>query len=76
MCHDVRKFINFKKLEITEEITHGDGFVVEALGTGTIELNISVSDRKHQKCRLYETLFFLNSYNPLSVSKATKSRKS
>ena len=57
MCHHVRKFTNFKKLDIAEKITLGDGFSVEALGTGTIQLSISVLDGKYQRCRLYEILY-------------------
>ena len=76
MCHDMRKFINFKKLDITEDITLGDGFSVEALGIETIELNISVLDRKYERCRPYETLHAPKlSYNLRSVSEATKSGK-
>ncbi|GAB1600790.1 hypothetical protein Ahia01_000357100 [Argonauta hians] len=76
MCFDIEKFSNFRKFDVAEDITLGDGFSVEAIGTGTIELKVSVPDGKHQKCRLYETLYVPKlSYNLLSVSKATKSGK-
>ena len=66
MCHDARSFINLKRLEIAEEITLGDGYSVEALGIGTIELNVSVPGRNYHKCRLYETLYIPKlSYNLL-----------
>lgn len=31
-CYDVKKFINFRKLDVAQEISLGDGFSVEALG--------------------------------------------
>ena len=37
MCHDMYKLINFTKLDVAENIS-----LVEALGIGTIELNMSV----------------------------------
>ena len=54
-----------------------DGYSLETLGIGTVELNVSVSNRKQQRCRLYETLYVpKQSYNLLSVSRATSSGKS
>lgn len=49
ICHDLKKFVDFRKLNVAEEITVGDGYSVEALEIGTIELNMNVSDRKQQK---------------------------
>ena len=79
MCHDIDKFINMKKKKIdkAEDITLGDGHSVKAFGTGTVDLNVRVSDEKQQRCTLFETLFVSKlSYNLLSVSKATRSGKS
>ena len=76
MCHDIDKFINMKKLDKAEDITLGDGHPVKAFGTGTVDLNVRVSDEKQQRCRLIETLYVPKlSYNLLSVSKATRSGK-
>ena len=55
MCHDVNKFINFPKLDEAEDLTLGDGHSVEVFGIGTVELNGSESNKKQQRCRLYET---------------------
>ena len=77
MCHDIDKFINMKKLDKVEDITLGDGYSVKAFGIGTVDLNVRVSDKKQQRCRLFETLYVPKlSYNLLSVSKATRSGKS
>ena len=66
-----------KKLDKAEDITLGDGHPVKAFGTGTVDLNMRVSDKKQQRCRLFETLYVPKlSYNLLSVSKATRSGKS
>ena len=40
MCHDVNKFINFKKLDVVEDVILGDGHSVDALEIGTVELNV------------------------------------
>ena len=77
MCHDIDKFINMKKLDKAEDITLSDGHSVKAFGIGTVDLNVRVSDKKQQRCRLFETLYVPKlSYNLLSVSKATKLGKS
>ena len=71
------KFVNFTKLDVAEDITLVNGHSVEALEIGTLEFVVSVSDRKQQRCRLYETLYVTKlSYNLLSVSRATRSSKS
>ena len=76
MCHDIDKFINMKKLNKAEDITLGDGHSVKAFGIGTADLNVKVSDKKQQRCRLFETLYVpkLSDYL-VSVSKATRSGK-
>ena len=72
MCFDFSKFVDFKNFDVSEKITLGDGYSVEALGKGTIELILRVSAGKQQRCNLYETLYVPNlSYNLLSVAKAT-----
>ena len=76
MRHDIDKFINMKKIDKAEDITHGDVHSVKPFGIGTVDLNVKVSDEK-QRCRLFETLYVPKlSYNLLSVSKATRSGKS
>ena len=76
MFHDVRSFINLKRLETAEEVILGDGYSVEALRIGTI-VRLSFPGRNYLKYRLYETLYVPKlSNNPLNVSKATKSGKS
>ena len=77
MCHDIDKFINMKKLDKAEDITLGDGHSVKAFRIGTVDLNVRLSDEKQQRCRLFETLYVPKlSYYLLSVSKATRLRKS
>ena len=46
MCHDIVEFINMKKLDKAEDITLGDGHSVKALGIGTVDLNVRMSDEK------------------------------
>ena len=38
MCNDVEKSMVFESFDVAQEITLGDGYLVEALGKGTIEM--------------------------------------
>ena len=60
ICHDVRSFINLKKLETAEEITLSDGYSVEALRIGSIKLNVSVPDRNYQNTDCMRHYMFPN----------------
>ena len=48
MCHDIDEFINMKKIDKAEDITLGDRHSVKALGIGTIDLNMRVSDENNK----------------------------
>ena len=73
MCYEEDLFIDIAELEEPQKITVGDGSSVEAVGRGTVELFMKVSDDEIQRCRLSEVLFVPHlSYNLLSVSRATK----
>ena len=76
MCHmydDVIMFIYFPKFDAAKDITLGYEHSVEALGIVTVELNVSMSDRKQQRCRVYEMLYFAKmSHDLLSVSIGTR----
>ena len=52
MCHDIDKFINMKKFDKAEDITLGDGHSVKAFGTGTVDLNVRVSDEKNKTTKV------------------------
>ena len=71
-----KKLLSFRKLDVMKKSTLGNGYSVKALRIGLIELNMRVSNRKQQRCKLYETLYAMKIlYHLPSVLKAMKSRK-
>lgn len=50
--------MDFESFDVTQEITlDGDGNLVEALGKGTIEMSLKLSNKNQQGCYLYEILY-------------------
>ena len=77
MFNDVSLFVELHNLEKPEDITLGDGHVVQATGHGAVRTEIESPNRqKVKKCMLKDVLYVPSlSYNMISVSKATKSGK-
>ena len=76
MCTNYEKFIDYEKFDVVQNITLGDGYCVEAIGKGTIELLVNSFQNRRQKCKLYETLHVPKlTFNLMSVSRATKQGK-
>ena len=76
MCYEEDLFIEMTKLEEPQKITVGDGYSVEAVSKGTVELMMKVPGEEVRRCNLSEVLYVPKlSYNLLSVSKATKTDK-
>ena len=68
MCNDAEKFMVFESFDVAQEITLGDGYSVEALGKGTIEMSLKLPNKNHRECYLYESLCVPEfSFNLLSV---------
>ena len=47
-------FIDIKKIEETKKITTRDRFSLEAIGIGTVELFVNISNAGAQRCRFFE----------------------
>ena len=45
MCNDAKKFMVFESFDVAREITLGDGYSVEALGKGTIEVSLKLLNK-------------------------------
>lgn len=76
MCNNRKMFIEFESSQPIQEVTLGDGYSVEATGSGSVMLNMILADDKIQKCKLSNVLYVPRlSYNLLSVSMATQSGK-
>ena len=58
------------------KVTLGDGYSLNAIGRGTVELVIRLPEGKRKKCKLQNTLFVPDlAYNLLSVSKVSDAGK-
>ena len=76
MSHYLASFVEYEELYRPEEVTLGDGHIVEAAVKGTILLNIAINNEKTQTCKLSDVLYAPElSYNLLSVSMVIKAGK-
>ena len=77
MCNDKKLFRELSGLRRPQEVTLGDGHVLEATAEGTVTLEMLLPDGNSQKCTLKNVLYVPKlSYNQLSVSKASGAGKS
>ena len=73
MCNDKKLFTELRSLRKPQEITLGDGHVLETTAEGIITLETLFPDGNSQKCNLKNVLYVPKfSYNLLSVSKASE----
>ena len=76
MCNDKEQFGKLNRLRRPQEVSLGDGHVLEAIGTGTVTLEMLLPDGSSQRCKLKDVLYVPKlSYSLLSVSKASEAGK-
>jgi transposase InsO family protein len=76
MCNDKKMFRELRNLSEPQDISLGDGHVLEAIAKGFIDLEMLLPDGSSQKCTLKDVLYVPKlSHNLLSVSKASESGK-
>ena len=76
MCNNDQMFAQIKSFKKAQEVTLGDGHVLEATGEGTVQLQMKFPDGKTRKCNLHNVLLVPKlAYNLLSVSKAAEAGK-
>ena len=76
MCNDKDLFSEIKGLETPQEITLGDGHVLQATAEGTVTLTTLLPDGNTKECELKNVLLVPKlSYSLLSVSKASEAGK-
>ena len=76
MCNDRSLFSELRSLEAPQEVTLGDGHVLQATAQGTVTLETLLPDGSCKKCRLENVLLLPKlSYSLLSVSKASEAGK-
>ena len=76
MCNDENLFSDLSILKRHQEVSLGDGHVLEAVAEGTFSLQMSLPDGSTKKCSLKKVLLIPKlAYNLLSVSKASETGK-
>ena len=76
MCSDKKLFRELNDLERPQEVTLGDGHLLEATAEGTVALRTLLPDGNTKKCSLHNVLYVPRlSHNLLSVSKVAEAGK-
>lgn len=76
MCKDKSFFSELRMLKDVQEVSLGDGHVLEATAEGTVPLEMLLPDGSKQKCSLKNVLLIPKlAYNLLSISRSTKAGK-
>lgn len=76
MCNQKDLFRELNHLTRPQEVSLGDGHVLEATDTGTVILEMLLPDGSSKKCKLKDVLYVPKlSYSLLSVSKAAEAGK-
>ena len=76
VCNDDKLFNNIRYLKEPQEVTLGDGHILEAIGIGVVELQANLADEKTRRCKPHDVLYVPQlSYNLFSVSRATEMGK-
>ena len=76
MCNDKKLFGELRQLSEPQEISLGDGHVLEATAKGSVSLEMLLPAGSSKKCTLRDVLYVPKlSHNLLSVSKASEAGK-
>ena len=57
MCNDDKLFVEIQCLKQSQEVTLGDGHVLEMTGVGVVELQATLGDEKTKRCILCNVLY-------------------
>ena len=73
MCNNAKMFAKFKSFTKAQEVTLGDGRVLEATGEGIVQVKVKLPRDTMRRCNLCNVLLVPNlAFNILSVSKAAE----
>ena len=76
ICNNRELFIQYQTFKTPQKVSVGDGYTLEAVGSGIVALTLELPDHKTKKCKLHEVLYVPKlTYNLLSVSKMTDAEK-
>ena len=76
VCNDQQLFSELRTLKTAQQVTLGDGHILQATAEGTVNLETLLPDGNSRKCKLENVLLVPKlSYSLLSVSKASKAGK-
>ena len=72
ICHERELFVDFKNLQEKQKVILGDGRSLEAVGIGTVELELVLDNDISRRCEVHSVLYVPGlSYNLLSVARIT-----
>ena len=74
ICNNRELFVQYEVFEEPQEVSVGDGYMLEATGSGIVALTLELPDHKTRKCKLHDVLF-VPELKYLSVSKLTDDEK-
>ena len=57
MCNNKKLFIDVRHLDSPQQVTLGDGRLLEGPTEGTMKLDMFLPDRSTQKCKLKDVLY-------------------
>ena len=73
MCNNRKMFANFRSFTRPQDVTLGNGHVLEGTGEGIVQVKLKLPNGKTRRCNLRNVLFVPKlAYNLLSVSKAAE----
>ena len=76
ICNSKELFDDFCTLSTPQKVTLGDDHILEAIGTGSVELKLKLPDEESRIGRLSDVLYVPSlAYNLLSVAKVTEAGK-
>ena len=76
MCNDKTLFSELETLREPQEVSLGDGHVLEAAAEGSVSLEMLLPDGRKQRCKLRKVLWIPKlSHNLLSVSRVSETGK-
>ena len=76
MCNDKKLFRELHNLSMPQEVSLGDGHMLEATGKGSVMMEMLLPDGNSRNCNLQDVLYVPKlSHNLLSVSKASEAGK-
>ena len=57
ICNNKQSFIQYQALKKPQEVSVGDDYTLEAIGSGVVTLTLDLLDNQTRKCKLHEVQY-------------------